>query len=95
MRLLPSAATTCPCGSERSTVKTSSCTGAATALEEHLQALDDLCRQARQVGQVRFLTLPWCRNASRSRTAGGEFRLRMASMYMAPPCYSEAEKARL
>ena len=83
LRAHPSTAATWPWGRDRRISKASPRVGSATPPLSRMRSpstrpsghLDRLAR-------VRFLTLPSSRKDSRSRTAGGEFRLGTRSMYM-------------
>ena len=86
VRSVPSTAATWPWGRERTMSKASSRPTSGSSLSsrrrESIFPLGHLERLAR----VRFLTLPFSRQPSRRRMAGGEFRMGTVSMYMATMC---------
>ena len=82
-RRLPSTEATCPWGLERTTTKASSlCSTAVPPRNRDAQALHELCRPLGEIGEVRLRIFLPSRQPSRTRMAGGEFRLGTTSMYM-------------
>jgi hypothetical protein len=83
-RKVPSTAATWPCGNARWTVNAAwSPATTVPPLSRALKPATSAGGQALRLHSVRLRTLPPSRYDSRSRIAGGEFRLGTASIYMA------------
>ncbi len=82
-RAVPATAATCPWGRERRISKASSIDFRATPPLSRMRSPRTISSgHFERLARVRLQTLPSLRKDSRSRTAGGEFRLGTRSMYM-------------
>ena len=83
LRIVPRTASTWPCGVERSVEKNSSFGTSSTPLNASRKTLTASGGHAERLAMVVLTILPPSRWASRNKTAGGDCRLGMMSMYMA------------
>ena len=75
-----------PWGRERTMSKASSRPTSGSSLSSRRRVSIFPLGHLERLARVRFLTLPFSRQPSRRRMAGGEFRMGTVSMYMATMC---------
>jgi len=92
VRAVPSTAATWPWGTERTMSKASSRPTSGSSLRSRRRVSTLPLGHLERLARVRFLTLPFSRQPSRSRMAGGEFRLGTVSIYMATTVLDPAQK---